>query len=143
VIIETCEANGRFDDPEYKKAAAEFVRRHFTDLRVTPYNFSMMGTFNGKIMKAMGLSDAITLPVTGSLGSWNVVRKLKQIRVPTLVTVGARDLVTPTCARTIHGGIKGSRLVIFRESGHDALFKERDLYMETVSNFLGNVSNRQ
>jgi proline iminopeptidase len=57
------------------------------------------------------------------------------------VTVGARDLVTPACARTIHQGIRGSRLVIFRKSGQDALFKERDLYIETVMNFLDNVSH--
>ena len=135
------QAKGRFDDPRYKKAAAEFMRRHFSDLRVTPYNIAI-ATGNTKIMRAMvGESEAITAPMTGSLASWNVKRKLKQIRVPTLVTVGVRDLVTPACARTIHRGIRGSRLVIFRKSGHDALSKERDLYIETVRNFLDNVSH--
>jgi proline-specific peptidase len=139
VAIEACEAKGRFDDPRYKKAMAEFMRRHFSDLRVTPYNLTI-GTTNTKIMRMMtGEPDAIT--VTGNLASWNVTRKLKEVGVPTLVTVGARDLVTPVCARTIHHGIRGSRLVIFRNSGHDALFKERDLYMETVRDFLDNVSH--
>jgi len=139
MAIEAGEAKGRLDDPKYKKAMAEFMRRHFSDLRVTPYNMTI-GTANTKIMRTMtGEPDAIT--VTGNLASWNVKRKLKQIRVPTLVTVGARDLVTPACARTIHQGIRGSRLVIFRKSAHDALFKERDLYMQTVRNFLDNVSH--
>jgi proline iminopeptidase len=133
MAIETSEAKGRFDDPRYKKAVAEFMRRHFSDLRVTPYNMAI-ATGNTKIMKTM-TGDPEAFTVTGNLASWNVKRKLKQIRVPTLVTVGARDLVTPACARTIHRGIRGSRLVIFRKSGHDALFKERDLYMETVRNF--------
>jgi proline iminopeptidase len=140
MIIETSEAKGRFDDPRYKKAAADFMQRHFSDLRVAPYNLSMMGTFNARIMRAMGVSDAITLPVTGSLASWNVIPKLKQIRAPTLVTVGARDLVTPSCARTIHRGINGSKLVIFRNSGHDALFRERELYIATVRDFLDHLS---
>jgi proline iminopeptidase len=140
MIIEASEARGRFDDPRYKKAMAEFMRRHYSDLRVTPYNMSLMSAFNTRIAKEMtGEPEAIT--VTGNLASWDVKRKLKQIRVPTLVTVGARDLATPACARTIHRGIRGSRLAIFRESGHDALFKERDLYMETVRNFLDNVSH--
>jgi proline-specific peptidase len=139
MAIETGEAKGKYDDPRYKKAMTEFMRRHFSDLRVTPYNMAV-GTANTKIMRMMtGDPDAIT--VTGNLASWNVVQKLKQIRVPTLVTVGARDLVTPACARTIHRGIRGSRLVIFRKSGHDALYKERDLYMETVRNLLDNVSH--
>jgi proline iminopeptidase len=137
--IEAGEAKGRFDDPRYKKAVAEFMRRHFSDLRVTPYNMAI-ATANTKIMRMM-MSDPEAFTVTGNLALWNVVRKLKQIRVPTLVTVGARDLVTPACARTIHRGIRGSRLAMFRKSGHDALFKERDLYMETVRNFLDNVSH--
>jgi proline iminopeptidase len=138
MAIEECEPKGKFDDPRYKEAVAEFMQRHFSDLRVTPYNFAIT-TSNIKIMKTMmGEPDAFT--VTGNLASWNVKQKLKQIRVPTLVTVGARDIVTPACTRTIHRGIRGSRLVIFRKSGHDALSKERDLYIETIRDFLDSVS---
>jgi proline iminopeptidase len=132
-------AKSKFDSPGYKKAVAEFMRRHFSDLRVTPYDM-IIGANNTEILRVMtGEPDAFT--VTGNLASWNVVRKQKQIRVPTLVTVGARDLVTPACARTIHRGVRHSRLVIFRRSGHDALYKERDLYMETVRSFLDKVSH--
>lgn len=142
MTIEESEAKGRLDDPRYKKAVAEFMRKHFSDLRVTPYNMALMSRVNTRILKEMTTeSEAITAPVTGNLASWNVKRRLKEVRVPTLVTVGARDLVTPVCARTIHRGIRGSRLVIFRKSGHDALFKERDLYVETVRNFLDKVSH--
>jgi proline iminopeptidase len=137
MAIEAGEAKGKYDDARYKKAVAEFMRRHFSDLRVTPYSLTI-GTLNTKIHRTM-MGDPEAFTVTGNLASWNVVRKLKQIRLPTLVTVGARDLVTPECARTIHRGIRGSRLVIFRKSAHDALYKERDLYMETVRNFLDNV----
>lgn len=139
MAIEAGEAKGRFNDPRYKKAMAEFMRRHYSDRRVTPYDAAIV-TRNLKIMKTM-MSDPEAFTVTGNLASWNVKPKLKQIRVPTLVTVGARDLATPTCARTIHRGIRGSRLVIFRKSGHDALSKERDLYIDTVRNFLDNVSH--
>lgn len=137
MAIEAGEAKGRFDDPRYKRAVAEFMRRHFSDLRVTPYNLTI-GTLNTKIHRTM-MSDPEAFTATGNLAGWNVVPKLKQIRAPTLVTVGARDLVTRACAKTIHRGIRGSRLVIFRNSGHDALYKERDLYMETVRDFLDNV----
>jgi proline iminopeptidase len=138
MAIEECEPKGNFDDPRYKEAVAEFMHRHFSDLRVTPYNFALT-TSNIKIMKAMmGEPEAFT--VTGNLAAWNVKQKLKQICVPTLVTVGARDLVTPACAKTIHSGIRGARLVIFKKSGHDALSKERDLYIETVRGFLDSVS---
>lgn len=140
MAIEECEPKGKFDDPRYKRAVAEFMQRHFSDLRVTPYDLAIT-TSNIKIMKAM-MGEPEAFAVTGNLASWDVKRKLKQIRVPTLVTVGARDLVTPACARTIHhgiGDIRDSRLVIFRKSGHDALYKERDLYIQTVRDFLDGV----
>jgi len=137
MAIEAGEAKGKYDDPRYKKAMAEFMRRHFSDRRVRSWN-AAMATVNTKIARTM-MGDPEAFPVTGNLASWNVTPKLKQIRVPTLVTVGTRDLATPACARTIHRGIRGSKLVIFRKSGHDALSKERDLYIDTVSGFLDNV----
>jgi len=135
--IESGEAKGKYDDPRYQRAITELMRRHFSDLRVGSWN-AAIATSNTRIMKTM-MGDPKAITVTGNLASWNLVPKLKQIRVPTLVTVGARDLATPSCARTIHRGIKGSKLVIFRKSGHDALSKERDYYIETVRRFLDNV----
>jgi proline-specific peptidase len=136
--IEAGEAEGKYDDPRYKKAMAEFLRRHYSDRRVRSYNEALM-TANLKIHRAMmGIPESFT--VTGNLASWNVKPKLKQIHVPTLGTVEARDLATPACAKAIHRGINGSRLVIFGKSAHDAPFKERDLYMETVREFLDDVS---
>lgn len=140
VIIEECESKGKFDDPKYKEVDAEFTRMHNSDLRVTPYNFAV-STNNMKIAKTMIGEEPKASTVTGNLASWNVKLKLKQIHIPTLVTVGARDFVTPTCARTIHRGIRDSRLVIFRKSGHDAIFKERDLYIEIIKGFLDSVSH--
>jgi len=137
MAIEAGEAKRKYDDPRYKEAMTEFMRRHFSDLRVTPYEMTI-GTLNTNIHWTM-MGDPEAFTATGNIASWNVTPKLNQIRVPTLVTVGALDLATPACARTIHRGITGSSLVIFRKSGHDALYKERDLYMETVRKFLDNV----
>jgi len=138
MAIEAGEAKGKYDDPRYKKAVAEFMRRHYSDRRVRSYNEAIT-TANLKIMRTM-MSDPEAFTVTGNLAPWNVKPKLKQIHVPTLVTVGARDLATPACAKVIHRGIRGSKLVIFRKSAHDAPFKERDLYIETIRKFLDGVS---
>lgn len=140
MAIQAGEAKSKFDSPGYKKAVAEFMRRHFSDLRVIPYEMTV-GKTNATILVMM-TGDPEAFIVTGNLASWNVVPKLKQIRVPALITVGARDLITPACAKTIHRGIRRSRLVIFRKSGHDALYKERDLYMKTVRDFLDGVSHQ-
>lgn len=116
--IEAGEAEGKYDDPRYKKAMAEFLRRHYSDRRVRSYNEALM-TANLKIHRAM-MGNPESFTVTGNLASWNVKPKLKQIHVPTLGTVEARDLATPACAKAIHPGINGSRLVIFGTGGNSA-----------------------
>ncbi|HUI24258.1 MAG TPA: proline iminopeptidase-family hydrolase [Nitrososphaerales archaeon] len=140
--IEEYEAQGRMDDPEYAKAAGYFMRKHVSDLKVVPYSVSISRSkANNELAKAlMGDTDAITAPVTGTLATWDVRRDLRRIKVPTLVTVGARDHVTPGCAETIHRGIRGSKLVVFRKSGHNAIEKERDMFMQTMIDFLDTVS---
>ena len=141
-VIEEYEAQGRTADPKYAKAAGYFMRKHVSDLKVAPYGLSIMmsGMNNGLAKALMGDTDAITAPVTGTLATWDVRRDLRRIKVPTLVTVGARDFVTPKCAETTHRGIRGSKLVVFRKSGHNAIEKERDLFMKTMIGFLGTVS---
>jgi pimeloyl-ACP methyl ester carboxylesterase len=39
------------------------------------------------------------------LKDWNITDRLPEIRVPTLVTGGRYDEITPKCAETIHNGI--------------------------------------
>lgn len=56
--------------------------------------------------------------------------------MPTLVTVGKYDEVTPKVAETIHRGIRDSKLVLFENSSHLAMWEERELFLRTVGNFL-------
>ncbi len=76
------------------------------------------------------------------MAGWDVRSQLGKIKVPTLVTVGGQDHVTPRIARTIQRGIPRSRLVVFRDFGHNYAFKERARYMETVLGFLNRVKSR-
>jgi proline iminopeptidase len=140
-IVE-CEAQRKLKDRRYVRAIKLFTERYVTDLRVPPYCVAIMRSLrNQKVGKAMfGDTDTVTAPATGTMASWDVRDELPSIRVPTLVTVGARDIVTPRCAEIIHSGIRGSKLVVFKKSGHDVIYKERDLYMKTVLRFLDSVS---
>jgi proline iminopeptidase len=140
-IVE-CEAQRKLKDRRYVRAVKLFTEKYVTDLRVPPYCVAIMRSQrNQKVGKAMfGDTETVTAPATGTMASWDVRDELPHIRVPTLVTVGARDIVTPKCAETIHRGIRGSELVIFEKSGHDMIYKERDLYMKTVLRFLASVS---
>jgi pimeloyl-ACP methyl ester carboxylesterase len=74
--------------------------------------------------------------VIGNLKEWDRTDRLGEIEVPTLITVGRYDEITPACAETIHRGIQGSRLRIFEQSGHVAHLKKTNACLRTVADFL-------
>ncbi len=139
-VIRSTEAQDRVRGRRYQRAVAEFLRRHVSDLSVPPVDlFLTLANMNPAITRALVGGDDLTRPATGSIADWDVRSELHRIRVPALITVGRRDHVSPRCARTIARGIRGARLVVFGQSGHDAMFKERDRYIGTVRDFLARV----
>ena len=62
--------------------------------------------------------------VVGNLKGWDIVARLSEIQVPTLVTSGRHDEATPLIAGTVHRGIPGSAWVIFENSSHMAHVEE-------------------
>ena len=81
--------------------------------------------------------------VTGSLKTWDIVDRLGEIRVPTLVTSGRHDEATPLIARTVHEGIPGSQWVLFEESSHMPHAEEPERYMAVLDGFLSGVERGQ
>src|SRR5207245_11213006 len=77
--------------------------------------------------------------IIGTIKDWDVTDRLPTIHLPTLVTVGRYDEVTPRVAESIHRGIKGSKLVRFEKSAHLAMWEERAHYIEVLRDFLDHV----
>ncbi len=67
----------------------------------------------------------------------NVVDRLGEIDVPTLVLCGADDFITPyePCSSRLHWGIPGSKLVMFERSGHILFAEEQQKFLEVVRRF--------
>ena len=60
--------------------------------------------------------------------------------VPTLVTVGRTDWITPVeCSEKIAGLMPDARLVVFEHSGHSPQIEEADAWTATVRAFLDEV----
>jgi proline iminopeptidase len=121
--------------------AAEEFRRRFTE-RTENRAFELLLTFqhlNRRILQAMGYLAPRVFDdgfVTGTMAGWDITKELPRIRVPTLITVGQFDHVTPECAREIHRGIRHSRLVIARGQGHLPFYEDRDRYTTLLRRFL-------
>ena len=74
--------------------------------------------------------------IDGNLSSVEYSDKLASIHVPTLITVGDHDECDPSLAREIQSKIKGSKLVIFPQSGHMTFVDQPGLFRKAVGEFL-------
>jgi pimeloyl-ACP methyl ester carboxylesterase len=62
---------------------------------------------------------------------------LAEIRAPTLITFGARDLVCSTrFAERLQGGIAGSELVVFEQLSHAGLHEDPEAFNRATLDFL-------
>ncbi|RSK55259.1 alpha/beta fold hydrolase [Bacillus canaveralius] len=72
---------------------------------------------------------------------FDLVSDLNKISVPTLVTVGRHDWITPVeCSELIAKTIPNSKLVIFENSGHSPQLEENEEYLNLVRHFLAKQS---
>ena len=69
--------------------------------------------------------------------TYDVTTRLGEIRVPTLILVGAEDVFTPTSqAKRLHAGIQGSELVEIQGSGHFVYAECPDVFFPAVRSWL-------
>lgn len=70
-------------------------------------------------------------------GAYDVKDRLPSVTVPVLVTVGRYDWVTPvSCSETIARLVPNAELVVFESSGHSPQKEERDLFQQTIRDFM-------
>jgi proline-specific peptidase len=134
------EQAGTTDDPAYQEAMIVFYRRHVC--RLDPWPECVNRAFE-KVQRNPEVYNTMNGPsefhVIGVIKDWDIVDRLGEIRVPTLVTSGRYDEASPTIAETVHRGIKGSEWVIFEHSAHLAHVEEPERYMQILDQFLRRV----
>ena len=136
--IENYEEAGDYSNPEYQKAMEEFYKRFFCRLKEWPKELlHSLGHVNQLV--SMTMNGPTEFANVGELRYWDISDQLHNIRVPTLVTCGKYDMVSPREAMRIHKGIRGSKLVVFENSSHLAMWEEREKYVDVLRKFLGSV----
>jgi proline-specific peptidase len=133
------EAVGDLRHPAYEAAVAEFYRRHVC--RLDPWPDCLRRT--GRNMEGNAVYETMAGPneftVVGHLKDWDRSDRLGEITVPTLITVGRHDEITPACAETLRRGIAQAELRLFPDSSHTAHLEETDAYLRVVREFLARV----
>jgi proline-specific peptidase len=134
------EQGGHYACPEYQGAVAEFYRRHLC--RSAPWPDCLERTFagmGGDVYMAMWGPSEFG-PVPGVLRDWEMIDRLPEITVPTLVTCGRFDEASPEHMAMLAAGIPGAELAIFESSSHTAFIEETDAYLARVRSFLGRIN---
>jgi proline iminopeptidase len=135
-------ARGEFTHPDYLRAADRFYHRYLCRLSVWPPE--VVRSFDLCTQRPVYpyMNGPNEFTISGTIRQINIAPELHRIRVPTLVTGGRYDEVTPAVARQIHDGIPGSRLVTFQESSHMPFWEERERFIGVVATFLKDVDRQ-
>jgi len=129
------ETRWAFNHPEYLKAVDVFYREYVCRLPEWPKE--VKNSFNDMSTPVYWtMNGPNEFVIIGNLKDWDITARLPEINVPTLVTVGRYDEVTPKVAETIHKGIRGSKLLVFEKSAHLTMWDEKDSYLKTVKDFV-------
>lgn len=132
-----------FHNPEYESATMVFYQNYLCRLPKWPdCIMRSIENLNGNAVYET-MNGPNEFMVIGNLKNWDRTERLGEIVVPTLITVGRYDELTPACAESLYQGIPGSNMVIFEDSAHEAHIEETDKYLKVVSEFMRDAENRE
>jgi proline-specific peptidase len=140
-ILRRYEATEDYDNPAYQDALLVFYRENVC--RLDPWPDCVLRTVanleGNQVYAVMNGPNEFT--VIGRLKDWDRTAALGTITVPTLITVGRYDELTPACAETLRAGIPNAQLHLFENSAHLAHVEETESYLRVVREFLNQVEH--
>ena len=134
-MMQKHEAQGTLDHPEYMAAITILNYRHVCRLADWPapvqrslddWNMGPYGTMQGP-------NEFL---YTGNLKDWNRLADLPKIDVPTLVTVGENDELTPACALRMKLALPDAELKVFANASHMPFYEQPQSYYPVLLDFL-------
>jgi proline iminopeptidase len=133
---------GELTHPDYLRAVDRFYHTYLCRLPQWPpeLNRTLELGLERPVYAYMNGPNEFT--ISGTIRDISITADLHRIRVPTLVTGGRYDEVTPAVAQRIQEAIPGARRVTFENSSHTPFWEERDRFMSVVADFLQDVDRR-
>ena len=128
-------SRAEYDKPEYLAAVNVFYHLHLCRMDPWP-DVLLHGEKTASTRPYLVMNGPTEFDVIGRLATWDRTADLGAIDVPTLITVGRYDEITPACAETLHAGIRASRMVMFNNSAHLGHLEEGERFAQVVESFL-------
>jgi L-proline amide hydrolase len=129
-------------DAGCQRAADVYFRRHLCRMNPWPDCLQRsLAAARAHPQARLALLGASELEPAGSLADWDVVARLGEITVPTLVVSGRFDLAPPPIAAALYQGVHSSEWVVFEHSANVPHLEEPQRYLEVLDGFLSKVEN--
>jgi proline-specific peptidase len=134
-VIREHEAAGFTACPEYQAAILGFYRKHVCRLDPWPAGFERSFAEAGyQVYNTMNGPSEFT--VTGTLKTWDIMDRLGEIRVPTLLVGGRHDECTPGHLADMHQRIPGSQLRTIEDASHLCFAEQPAEFTALANDFL-------
>jgi proline-specific peptidase len=114
--VQIREAEKKFDAPDYQAALEAFYAKYVWLRPVKPDLDSMMKQVNTTVYGYMQGPSEFT--ITGTLKQYDATPFLKDLKVPTLFTVGAVDEADPATIRRHAAMVSGARVAVIPNAAH-------------------------
>lgn len=138
--IDRHEASGTTDCAEYRAAIRTWYQTHLCRAHPWPEeleeSLNNVGTEIGKTM--IGPS---AFRIVGNLRNWDILDRLTEITMPTLLVAGKYDQNSPEHMREMHQHIAGSQFELFESSAHFPFIEEPTRFDQVMRNFLRHHDN--
>jgi proline-specific peptidase len=140
-VIQQHEDDGFTACPEYQAALLGFYREHVCRLNPWPpglersfaeAGYSVYNTMNGPS----------EFTVTGTLKSWDIMDRLGEIEIPTLLVGGRYDECRPTHLAEMHSRLADSQLEIIEDASHLCFAEQPDAFGAVVNAFIDRLDDR-
>ncbi|RFU34292.1 hypothetical protein B7463_g2076, partial [Scytalidium lignicola] len=136
--IQQCEAEGKFESPEYEEASMVFYRKHLCRLSEWPSDLleSLEWLTKKDPTVYLTMQGPSEFSVIGSLKDWTIVPALHKINVPVLLLNGCYDEAQDEVVKPYFENITKVKWYTFAEASHMTHEEERESYMDITYEFL-------
>jgi proline iminopeptidase len=133
--LQKYEEESDYQNPEYLRATEVYYRNFLCRLPHWPEELLYAIQHLSKLVyqTMWGPTEFVCI---GALRYWDITRDLHEIRLPTLVTCGRYDEVSPVVCKSAHDEIRDSKFHIFEKSAHESMWDETANYLSVVTPFL-------
>ncbi len=135
--IAAAEAAKKYDTKEYEAANSEFIARYVVQRPVQADFDSTFATIGMPVYMYMQGPSEYT--IIGTLKRYDATPFLREVKVPTLFTVGSVDEANPVTIRKHTAMTPGATVVVIPDAAHLTMWDNPDGTLQPVRDFLRRV----